>query len=166
MNMSLRNSVAALAALVTTATTLWAGAPKTGEAFPGLMQAGVEGKAPEIAGKVVLVDFWASWCGPCKKSFPAVKELQEQFGPQGFLVVAISLDEDKGDMEAFLKKNPVPFAILRDAKSKLAEKVGVEGIPASFLLDREGKVRHAHVGFSGDKTKKELAAQIEALLKP
>ncbi len=165
MNTSLRNSLAALAATFT-ATALLAGPPKVGDPFPSLNQPGMAGTIPDLAGKVVLVDFWASWCGPCKKSFPAVKELQEKYGPKGFVVVAVSLDEDEADMRAFLKKNPVPFTILRDAKAKLADLAGVEGIPASFMLDREGKVRHAHVGYAGDKTKQELETQIEALLKP
>lgn len=164
MNMSPRKLAAALAAL-TFATTLWAGTPKVGDVFPSLGNAGLEGTVPDLANKVVLVDFWASWCSPCKKSFPALKELQDKYGPDGFVVVAISLDEDKGDMDAFLKKAKVPFVILRDEKGKLAEKVGVEGIPASFILDQSGKVQHAHTGFDGDKTKKEYAAKIESLLK-
>lgn len=164
MNTSLRNVLTALAALTLT-TTLSAGTPKVGESFPSLTGAGLEGTVPELANKVVLVDFWASWCGPCKKSFPALKELQEKYGPDGFMVVAISLDEDKADMNAFLKKSPVPFTILRDAKGKLAEQFKIDSIPVSFLLDRQGKVQLAESGFEGDKTKKELAAKIESLLK-
>lgn len=164
MNTLLRNVLAVLTA-VTVTTTLWAGAPKIGEAFPSLAKFGLEGTVPDLANKVVLVDFWASWCGPCKKAFPTVKELHEKYGPQGFVVVAISLDEDKKDMDSFLKKSPVPFVILRDAKGKLADHVGVASIPASFILDQQGRVQQTHAGFDGDKTRQELASKIEELLK-
>lgn len=164
MNTSPRKLLAALAAF-SLAVTLCAGPLKVGDAFPSLATAGLEGTVPELANKVVLVDFWASWCAPCKKAFPTMKELHEKYGTEGFAVVAISLDEDKADMDAFLKKTPVPFTILRDAKGKFADQLGVAGIPVSFILDRHGKVQFTHTGFDGEKTRKEYAAKIETLLK-
>ena len=77
----------------------------------------------------VLVDFWAPWCGPCKKAFPELIKLQKKYESRGFTVVGVSIDEDKSDMDKFLKKNPVPFPILRDSEGKkLGEKVGVVGL--------------------------------------
>ncbi len=139
--------------------------PKVGDAFPSLAQERLEGKLPELQGKVVLVDFWASWCGPCKASFPALKEIHEKYASQGFVIVAVSIDESKDDMLGFLKKTAVPFVAVRDAKGTLAEKLDIQSIPTSFLLDRSGKILMVHSGYGGDSTKKEYIQEIEAALK-
>ena len=94
-----------------------------------------------------------------------MKEIQDKFGSSRFLVVAISLDEQKSAMEAFLKKNPMPFAILRDEKGRLAEAIGVEKMPTSFILDAEGKVVAIHSGFDGEATRKQYLSQIEDAIK-
>lgn len=142
-----------------------AGGLKTGEAFPDLATFKLEGALPDIKGKVVLVDFWASWCEPCQKSFPAMNELQQKFGAQGFAIIAVNVDENRADMEKFLKGHPANFAVVRDAKQALVDKVSIGTMPSSFLLDREGKVVAAHSGFEGDATKKKYDAEISALLK-
>lgn len=117
-------------------------------------------------GKLVYLDFWASWCGPCKKAFPVLTELQKKYADQGFTVVGISIDEDKSDMDKFLKKNPVPFPILRDAEGKkLGEKVDIQGVPTSFLVGPDGKILSVHSGFEGDKSRTAYIAEIEAALK-
>jgi thiol-disulfide isomerase/thioredoxin len=141
-------------------------AVKVGEPFPDLATFGLEGKMPAtLKDKVVMVDFWASWCEPCKASFPVMEELHKKFGPQGLVILAINVDENRADMEAFLKKNPASFTILRDAKQKLVEKVEVGTMPTSFLLDGQGKVRFVHSGFRGEETKKKYQQEIETLLK-
>lgn len=139
--------------------------PKVGDTFPVLTQERLEGKLPDLQGKVVLVDFWASWCGPCKASFPALKEIHEKYASQGFVIVAVSIDESKDDMLGFLKKTAVPFVAVRDAKGTLAEKLDIQSIPTSFLLDRSGKILMVHSGYGGDSTKKEYIQEIEAALK-
>ncbi len=166
MNSSLRN-LAALAAAAVTLSLFAAEPPKVGAAFPALTSAGdLEGIVPDLAGKVVLVDFWASWCAPCKESFPALRELHEKYSAQGLVVVAVSIDEDKADMDAFLKKNPMPFALVRDPQSKLFdEKLGLTGVPVTYILDKSGKVAFTHGGYEGKKTKKLLTEKIESLLK-
>lgn len=164
--------VLALAAAVVAATLLpasspaLAGTPKVGAKFPDLTQERLEGTLPDLKGKVVLVDFWASWCGPCKASFPALKEIHEKYAAQGFTVLAVSIDESKDDMLGFLKKNAVPFMAVRDAKGTLAEKLDIQSIPTSFLLDRSGKILLVHSGYDGDATKKEYIHAIESALKP
>ena len=164
MNMPLREIATAFAALCALTVAL-AGQPKVGEAFPSLADFKLEGALPDLKDKVVIVDFWASWCGPCKASFPALKEIHEKYSGQGLVIVAVSLDEDKGDMEGFLKKAKVPFIILRDAKGKLAEKLAIESIPTTFILGRDGKVRSLHSGYGGEATKRDYSAAVEKLLK-
>ncbi len=142
-----------------------AAAPKVGDSFPDLAAAGLEGTLPDLKGKVVLVDFWASWCGPCKKSFPVMGELHQKFGPRGFAIVAISLDERKPAMDAFVKKAQPPFTILRDGKGRLAEIAGVDKMPTSYLLGADGKILSVHSGFEGEATRKDYTREIEAALK-
>ncbi len=139
--------------------------PKPGSPFPALKSFSLEGKLPEMQGKVVLVDFWASWCGPCKKAFPVMKELHETFASRGFLVLAISLDEKKSDMEGFLAKTKPPFPTLRDPKGKLAEELAVDAIPTSVLVGSDGKVLAVHSGFEGEASRKAYVQEIETALK-
>jgi len=139
---------------------------KTGDSFPDLASFKLEGKVPQdLKGKIVIVDFWASWCAPCKASFPALNDLQKKYAKQGVVVIAVNVDEDRADMDKFLKSNPPAFTVVRDVGQKLVAKVGVKSMPSSFVLDGEGKVRFVHSGFRGDKTKKEYEEQIESLLK-
>ena len=157
--------LAAVALATASAMSALAGQPKIGDAFPSLADFKLEGKLPDLKDKVVVVDFWASWCGPCKASFPAFTELHEKFADKGLVIVAVSIDEDKGDMEGFLKKAKVPFATVRDAKQKLAEKLSIESIPTTFILGRDGKIAALHNGYGGDSTKLELIATVGKLLK-
>lgn len=154
----------AAAALVVGANGAYAGPLKVGDPFPSLQKAGLKGVLPDTAGKVVLVDFWASWCGPCKRSFPAMDALYRQFKDRGFVLLAISVDEKEKDMEQFLKDHPVSFPILHDARQKLAESAGIEAMPTSFLLDGKGKIVAVHKGFNEDETAELLKKEIEAQL--
>lgn len=155
---------ATLAALSLTFAAVAAGL-KTGDAFPDLAAYNLEGKLPaDLKGKVVMVDFWASWCGPCKQSFPTMNELQQKFGPQGLVVIAVNVDEERSDMEAFLKDHPASFTVVRDGNQKLVDKVSIKTMPSSFILDREGKVVAAHSGYDGEGTKKKYEAEIAAQL--
>ena len=142
-------------------------AVKTGAAFPDLTAFKLEGKLPDTRkGKVVMIDFWASWCDPCKASFPVMEDLHKRYGPRGLVIIAVNVDENRSDMEEFLKKNSATFAVVRDAKQKLVEQTGIATMPSSFLLDRDGKVRFTHSGFRGEETKKKYEQEIESLLEP
>jgi thiol-disulfide isomerase/thioredoxin len=144
-----------------------ADALKAGDPFPDLGQFQLEGAMPESwKGKVVLLDFWASWCGPCKASFPVMEELYQKYGKGDFVIVAVNLDDKRALMEVFLKDHPVSFPVVRDATRKLVGVVNISSMPASFLLDREGRIVSVHRGFRGEETKKEYVREIEALLKP
>ncbi len=139
---------------------------KVNDTFPELQKFELEGKLPDsLKGKVVLVDFCASWCAPCRASFPVMAELQKRYGDRGFVVIAVSVDEKRAAIDEFLKKNAVPFAVLRDAKQKLVEATSVASMPTSFLLDGEGRVRFIHNGFKGEETRKQYETEIEGLLK-
>lgn len=157
--------IGALAALFVTTNLFAAGPLKPGDSFPDLSGYGLEGSLPDLKGKVVLVDFFASWCEPCKASFPAMEELHKKYGDKGLVILAINLDKKKADMEAFLKENPVTFNIVRDPANKLVSAVKIPTMPSSFLLDRSGKVHAAHRGFKGKETEKEYSEEIESLLK-
>ena len=142
-----------------------AGMPKEGDAFPDLSRFGLEGSVPEVKGKIVLVDFFASWCEPCKDSFPVMEALKQKYGDKGLVIIAINLDKKKEDMDEFVKKHPVTFTILRDGSNKLVNEVKIPTMPSSFLLDRDGKVHSFHRGFKGEESKQKYAAEIESLLK-
>ncbi len=139
---------------------------KAGDEAPDLAALKLEGKLPDdLKGKVVLLDFWASWCEPCKASFPAMAELQKKYGAQGLVVVAVNVDENRADMEAFLKQNAAPFAVVRDAAQKLVAQAGIATMPSSFVIDQTGKVRFVHAGFRGEESRKKYQQEIESLLK-
>jgi thiol-disulfide isomerase/thioredoxin len=172
MNTSYNKNNTAKSKLITTVAALLLGtilagaAPlKEGDAFPDLTQFGLEGTVPDIHGKVVLVDFFASWCHPCQESFPAMEDLYKQFAGKGLVIIAINVDKKKADMDDFLKTHPASFVILRDASNKLVSQVKIPTMPSSFLLDRNGKIHAFHRGFKGDETRKQYTEEIEALLK-
>jgi len=102
-------------------------------------------------GKVVYVDFWASWCVPCRKSFPWMNAMQAKHQQDGLVVLSINLDAQAELAEKFLQQTPANFAILYDAKGKLAKKFKLKGMPSSYLFDRQGKLISAHSGFNGKK---------------
>ena len=113
----------------------------------------------------VLIDFTASWCAPCKKSFPALNELHERYRDKGLTIIAVNVDAKRADMERFLKTTPASFSVVRDAEQKLVARTEVESMPTSFLIDAAGRVRFLHKGYSGDETKKKYVREIEELLK-
>ena len=141
---------------------------KVGDAFPPLAAPGLaplgSTPLPATTGKVVLVDFWASWCAPCKASFPMMAQLHKDFAPRGLVVVAVSVDENPAAALAFARKLAPPFATLHDGEQTLVKQVAVPTMPASYLLGRDGRVRFVHRGFQGDSTDRELRKQIELLL--
>jgi thiol-disulfide isomerase/thioredoxin len=117
----------------------------------------------QFRGKVLYVDFWASWCGPCLLSFPFMNDLQNSYGPRGLQVVAVNMDEKPADAAAFLTKHPASFAVASGPNGRCATAFGVATMPTSFLVDRSGRIRDIHPGFRpGDADG--LRAAIEGLL--
>ena len=107
-----------------------------------------------LKGRVVYIDFWASWCGPCRKSLPEFNKLYKQYKNKGFSILAINLDDDKAAARKFLKQFPVDYTVLTDAKNLSPKGFKVQVMPTGFLLDRKGIIRHVHKGFrNGDEQK-------------
>ena len=103
-----------------------------------------------VEGKPVLVDFWASWCAPCQKSFPWLNSMKEKY--PDLEIIAINLDEDVGDAKKFLDGRDTLFKVAYDPDGELAEAYQVEGMPSSYLIDKNGNIVEAHVGFFANKT--------------
>ncbi len=113
--------------------------------------------------KVLYVDFWASWCAPCAKSFPFMNHLNRQFEGQGLQIIAINLDENPDDIIPFLQRFPASFAIVRDTNQQCAEAFSVQAMPSTYLIDKQGRVRYIHLGFRPGETNR-LLETIQQLL--
>ena len=130
-----------------------------------LLSAPLGGKAlPPTAGKVVLLDFWASWCHPCKASFPTYAKLASEYAPKGLVVVAVSVDTSAADYDSFLSRQAPPFFVARDSDHALVARVDVPTMPTCYLIDRTGRVRFVHAGFYGAESEKAERREIESLL--
>jgi thiol-disulfide isomerase/thioredoxin len=101
----------------------------------------------DMKGKVVYVDFWASWCAPCKQSFPWMNEMQAKYGPRGLQIVGVTVDRKREDAEKFLASTPAKFTVAFDTTGKVAEAYRPKGMPTSYLIGADGVVRAVHVGF-------------------
>jgi len=101
----------------------------------------------QYKGQVIYLDFWASWCGPCVKSFPYMNDLEKEFKSKGLQVIAVNLDENIDDAYGFLEKVPANFMLVQDANQQCAKDLELKAMPTSYLIDRKGVVRHIHLGF-------------------
>jgi thiol-disulfide isomerase/thioredoxin len=138
-------------ALVTLASVWAVAAPP--QLAPSLTLQSTDGSSVELAtykGKVVLVDFWASWCVPCRTSFPALDSLYREYQPRGLEVLAVNLDERRRDADGFLGDHPHRLTVLFDPNGASPVAFGVKGMPSSFLIDKAGNIRFTHMGYSGN----------------
>ncbi len=108
----------------------------------------------DLRGQVVLINFWATWCGPCRKEMPLLEQIQKKYGPLGFTMLGVNVEEDTRLMDAFLKDVPVSFPILLDPANGVSKLYNVSAMPSTVIVDRKGNVRFIHQGFQpGDEGK-------------
>lgn len=101
----------------------------------------------ELRGEVVLLNFWATWCGPCRQEMPELDALHQRYKDMGFTVLGINVNENSSDADEMLSENPVSFPVLYDASSQVSELLDVDAMPTTILVDRDGTMRHLHKGF-------------------
>jgi peroxiredoxin len=128
-----------------------------------LLDSGRTINVADFLGNVVYLDFWASWCAPCRQSFPFMNELHRELAGRGLSIVAISVDKTADDARGFLARYPAQFATALDTAGTCPKAYELQGMPSSYVIDRKGAVRAMHAGFR-DKDKAEIRAQLlEAL---
>jgi len=118
-----------------------------------------------LRGKVVYVDFWASWCGPCRRSFPWMNEMQRRYGSHGLSIVAINVDKKRADASRFLTETPAEFTVVYDSPGAVPAVYAVKGMPSSYLIDAGGNVVVVEQGFR-DGSAAAIEARIRALIAP
>lgn len=138
-----------------------------GETVPSFKARTIDGSKSlaleDYRGKVVLLDFWASWCPPCLKSLPKYNDLRREIGTANFEIVAINVDENTNDARKFLQKHPVSYPIAKDPKGILPGVFGVKAMPTSYLIDQNGVVQYVHAAFKEGDIEK-LKAEIQKLI--
>jgi thiol-disulfide isomerase/thioredoxin len=117
----------------------------------------------DYRGKVVVLDFWASWCVPCRHSFPWMNQMQQKYAGDGLVIIGVNMDANADDAAAFLNDYPAEFVIVPDSRGELATRFAIEAMPSSFVIDREGNVVASHLGFQSRKTD-EYEANIKQVL--
>lgn len=160
-----RRAVAAPLALLLALSGASALALDKGATAPPLDLPGRDGpvQLAKFQGKVVYVDFWASWCGPCRQSFPWMNEMQARYGAQGLQIVGVNLDAKNDDARAFLAATPARFLVAFDPAGATPRAYGIKGMPSSVLIGADGKVLFEHAGFT-EADRAELEAAIKAAL--
>jgi thiol-disulfide isomerase/thioredoxin len=123
----------------------------------------LQSKLEDAKGRVIYVDFWASWCKPCRHSFPWMNQMKAKYESQGLTIITVNLDKDKSLADQFIKENPATFEVIYDPEGVTARQFKLKGMPMSFTFDRNGKPVKSHVGFN-DKKKAEYEAELIALL--
>lgn len=131
-----------------------AGEPSPAAPFTLPARSGALVSLESLKGQVVLVNFWATWCGPCRKEMPLLEQIQRKYAPLGFTMLGINVEEDTRQMEQFLKDVPVSFPILLDPANGVSKLYDVSAMPSTVIIDRQGRVRYLHQGYQpGDESK-------------
>jgi thiol-disulfide isomerase/thioredoxin len=155
-----------LAAALAVVATGPARAIAVGEPAPEITVVTADGKPVTLAGlkgKTVYVDFWASWCGPCRQSFPFMNAMHEKYGPRGLVIVGVNVDKKRADAEKFLARIPASFMIGYDEMGVTPAAYYVKKMPTSVLIDASGKIAAMHAGFTNE-SRDEVESRIRAAL--
>jgi peroxiredoxin len=121
-------------------------------------------KLSELRGNVVMVNFWASWCGPCRQEMPLLQQLYDRYQGMGFTLLGVNVDEDPAAAQKMLKEIPVNFPILYDSSNKVSKQYQVKAMPSTFMVDRDGNIRYLHKGYKAGY-EDDYQQQIRTLLK-
>lgn len=132
-------------------------------ALAGSVRAELPAELGEITGKVVWVDFWASWCTPCRRSFPWMNAMHRKYAEQGLQIIAVNVDTERALADEFLEETPAEFALHFDPSGGLAERFDVQAMPSSFVLDASGTLLAEHYGFKLADADEYERAIVEAL---
>ena len=158
---------AALTATLVTTSMVTASTGATSSMAPSFTlpsRAGDNVSLASLKGKVVMLNFWASWCGPCRQEMPLLDQMHKRYSALGFTLVGVNVDANSKDAEEWLSKTPVSFPVLFDRESKVSAMYDVKAMPSTVFIDRQGNVRALHKGYkAGDEG--EYLNQIRALLK-
>ena len=157
---------AALAGLAPVQTAM-AALPAVGTPAPDFSlksNAGRNTRLSELRGEVVLINFWATWCGPCRQEMPQLARLHAQYREAGFTLLGINIDDNRANAEAMMKKLGVQFPTLYDSDKRVSRLYDVDTMPATLLIDRDGRVRYVHRGYR-DGYERKYQEQIRELLK-
>jgi len=133
---------------------------------PDITLTAVSGKPIRMAdlkGHVVLLDFWASWCIPCRRSFPEVDALNRELQPKGLTVIAVNVDEQQKNAYTFLEQYPHTMTVAFDTKGAAAQAFDLQAMPSSMILDRHGRIRFTHEGYT-DKTIAQFRSEVLQLM--
>ena len=118
----------------------------------------------QYKGQVVMINFWASWCGPCREEMPILEKLHAKYKPMGFTMIGVNVEPDSAEAAKWLKATPVTFPILFDTKSEVSKLYAVQSMPSTVIIDRKGNLRWLHRGYkAGDEN--EYLNQIRALVR-
>ena len=157
----------ALGALALASGGAAAALPATGAAAPDFAAKSDSGRnvrLSELRGQVVLVNFWASWCSPCRQELPLLNKIYSQYRSAGFMLLAVNVDDNRKDADAMLKRLNLRFPTLFDGSKKVAKLYGVDTMPATLVIDRDGRVRYVHRGYY-DGYERKYEQQVRELLK-
>lgn len=150
-------TVITLVVTLAVANTAYPALPAAGSIAPDFVLKSGSGRnirLSELRGQVVLINFWASWCGPCRQELPLLEKLQQRYRSAGFTLLAISIDDNRKNADAMLGKLGVKLAPLYDTEKRAAKRYDVDTMPATLIVDRDGRVRYVHRGYrSGYETK-------------
>lgn len=161
-----RPMLAALAATVLMLPAMAPAAPASTPApdFSLPARAGGDVSLASLRGQVVLVNFWATWCGPCRKEMPLLEQIYQRYKGLGFTLLAVNVEEDSGGADQWLKATPVSFPVLFDRDNRVSKLYQVTAMPSTVIIDRKGQVRFVHYGYTPG-TENEYQDQVRSLIR-